>query len=285
MTKLDQFESTFRAASKEVFVYEPVRINKTLVITDLAPGAATSFVGDVRKFLSAIDHDDAEWIIADNETSADLAALLNQIESEKPDLIATYRHLYSQGWRWPVSLGEHLDVLTQATATPVLVIPHPEAEHAAAHSLTNTSHVMAITDHLLGEASLINSALSFTAPQGTCWLSHIEAEARFERYMTAISKLPQIDTETAWESLESQLLKEPHDYVKSCRAAIEAAEAPIKIEEIVTMGRRLDEYSRLIDEHEVDLLLMRTKDEDQLAMHGLAYPLAVELRKIPLLML
>lgn len=30
---------------------------------------------------------------------------------------------------------------------------------------------------------------------------------------------------------------------------------------------------------------MNTKDEDQLAMHGLAYPLAVELREIPLLML
>ena len=103
--------------------------------------------------------------------------------------------------------------------------------------------------------------------------------------MTGISKLTQIDTETAGEGLESQLLKESHDHVKSCRAAIEAAEAPIKIEEIVTMGHRLDEYSRLIDEHEVDLLLMRTKDEDQLAMHGLAYPLAVELRKIPLLML
>ena len=35
----------------------------------------------------------------------------------------------------------------------------------------------------------------------------------------------------------------------------------------------------------VDLLVMNTKDEDQLAMHGLAYPLAVELRQIPLLML
>jgi len=56
------------------------------VITDLAPGAATSFIGDVRKFLSAIDHDDAEWNVVDNETSADLAALLNQIESEKPPL-------------------------------------------------------------------------------------------------------------------------------------------------------------------------------------------------------
>ncbi len=33
------------------------------------------------------------------------------------------------------------------------------------------------------------------------------------------------------------------------------------------------------------VLVMNTKDEDQLAMHGLAYSLAIELRAIPLLML
>ncbi len=30
---------------------------------------------------------------------------------------------------------------------------------------------------------------------------------------------------------------------------------------------------------------MHTKDEDQMAMHGMAYPLAIELRQIPLLLL
>ena len=48
---------------------------------------------------------------------------------------------------------------------------------------------------------------------------------------------------------------------------------------------RVDAGERLIEEHEVDLLVMNTKDEDQLAMHGLAYSLAIELRAIPLLML
>ena len=38
-------------------------------------------------------------------------------------------------------------------------------------------------------------------------------------------------------------------------------------------------------EHGIDLLVMHTKDEDQLAMHGLAYPLAIELRDIPLLLI
>ena len=59
----------------------------------------------------------------------------------------------------------------------------------------------------------------------------------------------------------------------------------VDIKSIVTLGHRLKEYRTLIEQHEVDLLVFDTKDEDQLAMHGLSYPLAVELRQIPLLML
>ena len=59
----------------------------------------------------------------------------------------------------------------------------------------------------------------------------------------------------------------------------------ITVEEIVVMGNRLRDYRRLIDEHEVDLLVLNTKDDEQLAMHGVAYPLTIELRNIPLLLL
>ncbi len=54
---------------------------------------------------------------------------------------------------------------------------------------------------------------------------------------------------------------------------------------LVAMGDRIEEYRRLIDDHRIDLLVLNTLDGDQLAMHGQAYPLAVELRNIPLLML
>ena len=53
----------------------------------------------------------------------------------------------------------------------------------------------------------------------------------------------------------------------------------------MTLGHHVADVTRLIEEHQVDLLVLNTKDEDQAAMHGLAYSLAVELRKIPLLML
>ena len=51
------------------------------------------------------------------------------------------------------------------------------------------------------------------------------------------------------------------------------------------MGHHLDDLTRLIEERKADLLVLNTKDEDQLAMHGMAYPLAVELTTTPILML
>ena len=285
MTKLDQFESTFRAAAKETYTRTPIKIDRVLVATDLEAADAAILTEAVRRFLASIDRDETVWQPLAGPAFDSVHALLEQVEIHKPDLIVTYRHLHSNAWHWPYSLGEHLDVLTQATTTPILALPHPDASRGLPHSIQDTSVVMAITDHLVGDAHLVDTALGFTTAGGTCWLSHVEGAADFERYIDIISKIPMIDTETATETIKAQLLKEPHDYIRSCRAAIEAAGLDLSIEEIVVMGRRIEEYTRLIETHEVDLLVMHAKDEDQLAMHGLAYPLAVELRRIPILML
>jgi hypothetical protein len=132
---------------------------------------------------------------------------------------------------------------------------------------------------------LVNYGVRFTLPGGTLFLSHVEDEAQFERTIATISKIPSIDTDDAKSAILEQLLKEPSDYVGSCRDILAAQEISIDTRGIVMLGHHLREYKRLIMEHEVDLLVLNTKDEDQLAMHGLAYPLAVELREIPLLML
>ena len=59
----------------------------------------------------------------------------------------------------------------------------------------------------------------------------------------------------------------------------------LTVEAEVTMGHHLSVYRQLIARHAIDLLVLNTKDADQLAMHGLAYPLAVELRDVPMLLL
>ncbi len=285
MTKLDQFESVFKSADKAVYTYDRPTFDRVLVVTDLNEADTADITSRVRSFLTAIDQAGTRWDTLSGDAFGSVQALLESIEERKPDLIVTYRHLHSEAWRWPYSLGEYLDVMTQATPVPVLVLPHPDADRALAHSIQDTDRVMAITDHLTGDNRLVNMAVAFTEPGGTCWLTHVESQPVFERYMDAVSRIPAIDTDVARETLAEQLLKEPRDFIAACRAEIDAQGLPIRIDEVVAMGRRVDEYGDLIAKREIDLLVLHTKDEDQLAMHGAAYALAVELRNIPLLML
>jgi hypothetical protein len=47
----------------------------------------------------------------------------------------------------------------------------------------------------------------------------------------------------------------------------------------------LRDYRKLIQDHDADLLVLNTKDDDQLAMHGRAYSLSVELTNVSMLLL
>ena len=44
----------------------------------------------------------------------------------------------------------------------------------------------------------------------------------------------------------------------------------VSIEEVVAMGRRVNEYGELIGIREIDLLVLHTKNDEQLAMHDAA---------------
>lgn len=285
MTNLNTFESVFKAADKPVFEYAPVTVDRVLLVTDLTADEAGAMVPPLRQFLAAIDDGHCAWKALGAGDFATVRELLDQVEQYKPDLIVSWRHLRSEGWKWPFGLGEYLDVLIQATTAPVIILPHPDAGHALPHSVRDTDRVMAMTDHLAGDSRLVNAALGFTHAGGKCWLTHVESDHDFERYIEVISKIPSIDTEDARETIKAQLLKEPRDFIGRCREAVEAQKLPVAVEELVTTGHRLSEYRELIEAQEIDLLVMYARDEDQLAMHGRSYPLAVELRQIPLLML
>lgn len=286
MTNVDQFESMFRSASREVFRYERVDIESVLVVADRGREEAGAFGNKIRDFLTVISAEkNIRWRDVSGSEFQTAGELLALIEAAAPDLICTYRNLHSGAWRWPYSLGTHVDLLTQHTHVPVMLLPHPEAERSAEHALKNTNAVMAITDHLTGDDRLVNYALRFAESGGTVWLTHVEDDATFGRYIEAISKIPTIDTDEARTALREQLLKQPRDYIVGCVDVLRAAGTHVTVEGLAMFGHHLSEYKRLIKQHAVDLLVLNTKNEDQLAMHGMAYALAVELRQIPLLML
>ena len=51
------------------------------------------------------------------------------------------------------------------------------------------------------------------------------------------------------------------------------------------MGHHLKQYRSLVEENQIELVVINTKDDDQLAMHGMAYSLSVEMTEVPLLLL
>ncbi|MDH3206085.1 MAG: hypothetical protein OEO79_05700 [Gemmatimonadota bacterium] len=55
MTKVDQFESVFRAAAKARFEYVAIKVGSVLVVSDEPEGRAVDLGARVRSFLTALD--------------------------------------------------------------------------------------------------------------------------------------------------------------------------------------------------------------------------------------
>ena len=290
MSKVDQFESVFKAAVKTLFAYESVELRSALLLTDLEAGQAQAFAERVRAFLRSLHTgDELDLQVVPGNELGTVQQMLELVAKKSCDLVCTYRNLHSDAWRWPYSVGNYLAVLSQETRVPVLVLPNPRAEEQdprdPAWDADPKPEIMALTHHLTGDHRLVNIAVQVTPRDGKLVLAHVEDDAVFEQYLDVISKIPAIDTDLARETIGEQLLKEPRDYIQSAIDALKAAGVPLGVEASVTTGHRLSEYVRLIEEHEIDLLVMHGKDEDQQAMHGLAYPLVVELLHLPLLII
>ncbi len=286
MTHIDEFESLFKSADKPVFHVDNISIQKILIVIDENVGESEGYVERVKKFLLVLSSDEnrLQFATVTGEQFASVNQLLNHIDDFKPDLICTYRNLHISAVDYPYSLGVYVDVLTQVTHVPVLLLPRPDMMDGKDHVLEDTDRVMAVTDHLAGDSRLVTYAALFTQPNGELTLAHVEDEQTYQRYISVIGKLPAIDTDVAREQIMAQLLKEPTDYIESCKVGIQELGRPITVKSTISVGHYLSDYRSLIMDRETDLLVLNTKDEDQMAMHGLAYPLSVEIREIPLLL-
>lgn len=286
MTNIDQFESVFKAAEKAPFVFEETQLESVLIVSDLTGDEAEAFENETRAFLNSIagNFPDLKVTAIGGDDFGGVGSLLQVVGEHDPDIVCTYRNLHTPATEYPYSLGTYVDVLTQVSTIPVLLLPHPLLGGKRA-PIRGAQSVMAITDHLAGDHHLVSCAATLTSANGTLFLTHIEDETVYNRYASIIGKLPAIDTDEANKAILERLLKEPTDFIESCRQVLSEREFPITIEAIVALGDNLADYKRLIAEHSCDLVLLNTKDADQLAMHGLAYPLSIELRDTPMLLL
>tara|TARA_B100000965_G_scaffold11517_1_gene8828 strand:- start:345 stop:1199 length:855 start_codon:yes stop_codon:yes gene_type:complete len=284
VTSLDQFESAFKRADKPVFHYAPVQVARVVVLSD---GDAEATAEDAEQFkryftgLGGTQESAPEWSSISGADYGSGPELLELLSERNPDLIITYRLLKERTRDLPYSLGTYLDHLSQATRAPLLVMPRDGRELD-----TSVKQVMAMTAHMTGDERIVNWAARFLPVEGgQLYLTHIEDDYVFERYMGVIGKVSSLDTETARTDILAQLLREPSDYIERCREAFAAAGCKAELFGIVKLGHRIQQYAELVREHGVDLLVLEGKDESQSAMSGVSYSLAVELRSTPVLIL
>ncbi|MFQ5733357.1 MAG: universal stress protein [Planctomycetaceae bacterium] len=280
---IDEFESLFRRAEREPFAYAEVPLKSAVIVTDGTRADAHAAADELREFAPRLETV-ANWRLLTGDDYANVAELLRRIDDVQTDLLVTYRHLKEQSQLPKHTLGAYLDVMTQVMTIPVLVLPGT-ARQPKPLTRRTCNRVMVVTDHISGDNRLINYGARLCAAGGTVWLTHIEDDAQFRRYVDAISRIPEIETEQARTLIEQQLLKEAADFIDTCITRLRADGPDVLYKSVVTRGHHLTQYRRLIEEHDADLLVANTKDEDQLAMRGMTYSLSVELTDVAMLLL
>jgi len=283
MDHIDEFESMFRRAERESFQHVTIPIESVVFVTDQSASESERRRHEIQEFMPLLKGVNS-WREISGDQYANVAELLAKLDEQQTDMVITYRHLQEQSLVPQHSLGVFLDVLSQVTTIPVLVLPgtstHPEP-------LTGKlcDRVMVVADHISGDNGLINYGSRMCPDDGTLWLCHVEDDSVFERYMRVIAQIPEIDSDQARGLIETTLLKGAQDFIDTCIVEMQESRPSVTYENRVTRGHFLKQYTELIKSGDIDLLVTNTRDEDQLAMHGLAYSLSVELIGTAMLLL
>jgi len=290
MPEAFSFESQFRGAIRQRYRHEPLAIERVLVVTDLPADRAEAVLRSTQRLLSQLPAaSSAAYDLVTRDDFPQLPALVARIDRDRPALIVASRNL-GEYPRFPDnSLGTYVDNLTQATDVPVLVLPVRHDADEGARELTDklqdTRQVLVVTDHLTEDPQLIRWGAALTTPGGTLYLTHIEDEAVFERYLTIISKIPELDDDVARRTIGERLLKEPRDFCAEAARVLAEADAGVTVEPMVALGEPLAVIRSWLAEHRVDLVVADAKDPQSAAMSALTHALAVTFLDTPLLLL
>ena len=283
MVNVDAFESAFRSASRQPFRFEAPPLRSVLIVADVQDQALEDYGVACKAFLAPALGDGAVRFDLLSELTG-LEAVLARVEELEPDLIVSYRNLVSDAWTYAFSLGVYLNALTRGTERPVLVTPSPRAYPSMAWSKETPGDVMVLDEDLTNDDNIVNWAARCTTKNGRLHLTHVENDEIFERYMKAIGKIPEIDTEAARELLLEQLMKDPRDYMASVERALQEAGAALEVRSHIGVGHRVADLRDVIAEENIDLVVLPTLEEDRIALHGASYSLAVQLTETPILM-
>lgn len=285
MDSLHIFESVFRRAIRDQYEYGKVEIRTVLLLTDLEPVQLTDFEAGVFEFLAnALEGQNYRLERLEGKDFSNWSDLKARVEAIHPDLIISYRLLRIPD-QITNSLGVYIDALSQSTEYPILIMPNPRFYGKFVPEDPQQITVLVATEHLYADHRLVNYAVGISEPGGRLILAHIEDEDTFNYYMKAIGRIPEIHTEAAKEHLKEQLVEVPRYYMESVKEALQDARPDLEVRFEVGLGHLITSYTELVKKHKVDILVVQTKDDTQMAAHSLGYSLAIEFIKMPVLLI
>ena len=283
MSNLDLFESVFKSALRNPYEFQDVEIKNILLITDLED-SLPEFESKMKNYLGhSINLSDKNWKSLGRSDYKQWETLKEIIDDFEPDLIVGYRLLRVRS-KVQTSLGVYIDTLTQETQLPILIMPRPESAFYQREQLDLKSIVIA-TEHKYDDHQLVNYGVYFTQNNGELMLLHIEDEDTFNYYSSMIEKIPEINSEIAIEELKRKLLDAPMHFMDSVESVLQEKRTDITIKKITDFGHLINYYKKLAQQSPIDLLVFRTKDDTQLAMHSLGHSLLVEFKEIPAILI
>ena len=278
MLKLDHFASLFRAADKDRIIIPDVSIHRILLVTDMNHEESLQLWDRWKGLFEP----SVDIRIFDAEISQRLPSLIEAMKPVECDLVITYRCLHSDAWQYPYAIGSYVEVLTQIMPFPVLLMPHPQ-QHTDTY--TKPKHLLLFSSELTNESELVGFANAFvTSKDQSLTMVQMDDQATYDRIFEIISKIPQIDTDDAQYYIQERRSLEMKDWVMRCIDALEKKGNAPHLSYMDIHDPSMKKCASLIEEHQADLLIINTKDDEQLAIHGLAYPIMVQFRNIPLLL-
>ena len=288
--QIDEFESQFKSALKEHYTYGPVSIESCALITDLVGADAVRLTNIVKRLVPELPGtpyqrtERLSWHTLGGDRYSSVKSMLAEVEKIRPDILVVQRNLKTNPDDLVCGLSNYLDALTQTCRTPVLLLPELTLDQLE-EQISEPLEVMVQTPHLVGDSSLINWGLRFALPNGRLYLVHIENKRVFDQYIDIISRIPEIHTDIAQDSLREKLLSLPSEFIEQARSVLRSKEPMIDVHGIVELGHRIVDYRRLIETHNIELVITYTQDEHLTAINTIAYSLAIAFRDVPILLL
>jgi hypothetical protein len=264
-------------------IHDEVEIRRVLVVTDDRAGEPSAQRKAIAAFLPVLDADRPDWQVLDVGTETTVPSLLSLVRDIGPDVVVSRRNLGDAAGGAGRSLGVLLDEMLWELPIPVLILPDGWGASVGAAGAPRT--VMVATDHLTGDNQLVDYGARFTPDDGRLILAHIEDDESFERYMSEIEKIPEIETSVARQRLRERLMQSPRDYVAACTRELQDAGFTARIDSVVRFGHQANDYRALVDAHGVEMLCLHTERDDAPAMLGMAMMIASRFRELPLLLI